>query len=239
MPRWRSCRSGVGLSRLICSVSRSRGNERSVSSRRPANSMPLVSTVVGAAAAQAVRISPMSGEQKGLAAGHEDFADAEFGCFAGDPPHALEAERPPRRLGRRAHAAIVATQVAVEIRVEPQARADGPIGVGFAGASPQRITQRVRPASVVVSISVLRVKRHQASRSAPILASRLMTARRSPGRLRRSAAISSGSRPEAKVLVPASISMLVFVVMGNTIMARTPNPSGDTSCDAPKTIKFT
>ena len=65
VPRWRSCRSGVGLSRLICSVTRSRGNERSASSRRPANSMPLVSTVVGAAAAHAARISPMSASRKG------------------------------------------------------------------------------------------------------------------------------------------------------------------------------
>ena len=48
-PRWRSWRSGVGLSRLTCSVTRSLGRERSISSRRPPNSIPLVSTVVGAA----------------------------------------------------------------------------------------------------------------------------------------------------------------------------------------------
>jgi len=65
MPRWRSCRAGVGLSRLICKLKRPRGNERSVSSRRPANSMPLVRTVVGAAAMHAVRIPPMSGSRKG------------------------------------------------------------------------------------------------------------------------------------------------------------------------------
>ena len=95
-----------------------------VSSRRPASSMPLVSTVVGAAAAHAVRISPISGKQKRLAAGHEDFADAELGGLGRDALHALEAERPARRRGRGAHAAIVAAQVAVEIRVEPEARAD-------------------------------------------------------------------------------------------------------------------
>ena len=31
LPRWRSCRAGSGLSRLICKVTRSSGNERSVS----------------------------------------------------------------------------------------------------------------------------------------------------------------------------------------------------------------
>jgi hypothetical protein len=46
-------------------VTRSRGNERSVSRRRPANSMPLVRTVVAAVAAHAVKISPMSGSRKG------------------------------------------------------------------------------------------------------------------------------------------------------------------------------
>src|SRR5712675_303300 len=64
-PRWRSCRSGVGLSRLICKVTRSRCNERSVSSRLPANSIPLVRTVTGAAAAHAARISPISGSING------------------------------------------------------------------------------------------------------------------------------------------------------------------------------
>jgi hypothetical protein len=42
-----------------------RGNDRSVSSRRPANSMPLVRTVVGAAAAHAARILPMSRSRNG------------------------------------------------------------------------------------------------------------------------------------------------------------------------------
>ena len=35
-------------------------------------------------------------EQKGLAAGHEDFADAKVGCFAGDPPNRA---RPSARRG--------------------------------------------------------------------------------------------------------------------------------------------
>jgi len=51
-----------------------------------------------------------------------------------------------------------------------------------------------------------------------MFASRPMTASKSPGPQRRSAAISSGSRPEEKVLLPASISILVFIVMGHTMM---------------------
>ena len=54
-PRCRSWRSGVGLSRLICNVTRSRGNDRSASRRRPTRSIPFVGTVVGAAAAHAVK----------------------------------------------------------------------------------------------------------------------------------------------------------------------------------------
>ena len=70
-------------------------------------------------------------KQKGFAAGHEDFADAEFSCFAGDPLHPREAELPSCDFGRATHATIVAMQVAVEIRVEPKARADGAIGVSI------------------------------------------------------------------------------------------------------------
>jgi hypothetical protein len=57
------------------------------------------------------------------------------------------------------------------------------------------------------------VKRHHASSSGPMLGSPLITATRSPLRLRRSAAIKSGSRPEANVLVPASSSTFAFVLM--------------------------
>src|SRR6185437_15452628 len=52
---------------------------------------------------------------------------AEFGRLGSDPSHALNAKRPPRSFGRRAHATIIAAQVAVEVRVEPKAGADGPI----------------------------------------------------------------------------------------------------------------
>ena len=130
-PRWRSWRSGVGLSRLICSVSRSLGSERSVSSRRPASSMPLVSTVVGAAVAAGAEDPADFREQEGLSARHEDFGDAGPGRFTGDLLDTLEAERPPRGFGGGAHTAIVATQIAVEIRVEPQARADRSADVGI------------------------------------------------------------------------------------------------------------
>ena len=75
-------------------------------------------------------------KQKGFAAGHEDFTDAEFGCFAGDPLDTREAKLPPWYFGRGAHATIVAMQVAVEIRVEPKARADRAIGVGVRWSLP-------------------------------------------------------------------------------------------------------
>src|SRR5258707_622272 len=79
---------------------------------------------LGPGGGEGVRNLAVPGKKKGLAAGDEDLADAELGGLDRDPPHALEAERPPRRLGRGAHAAIVAAQVAVEIGVEPEARAD-------------------------------------------------------------------------------------------------------------------
>ena len=60
---------------------------------------------------------------------------------------------------------------------------------------------------MLVSTKLLRVKRHQASSSGPRLRSEPTTAMRSPGRARRSAAISSISRPDAKVLAPASNSI--------------------------------
>src|SRR5215472_10790719 len=88
------------------------------------------------------------------------------------------------------------------------------------------MSQRVRPASVLVSIRVLWVKRHQASSSAPRSPSLLAIARRSPGEVRRSAAISSGSSPEENVLVPASSSTCALVVMRNATILGEPNPIG-------------
>src|SRR5689334_11106525 len=73
------------------------------------------------------------------------------------------------------------------------------------------MTQRVRPASMLDATSELPVKRHQVSRSVPTLTSLLVIARRSPCRLRRSAAIKSASKPTANVLRPASISMFAFI----------------------------
>ena len=70
-------------------------------------------------------------EQKWLTAGHEDFADAKFGCFSGDPLYTRETKLPPWCFGRRAHATIVAMQVAVEICVEPKARTDWALDVGI------------------------------------------------------------------------------------------------------------
>src|SRR6516164_10815484 len=96
--------------------------------------MPLVRTVVAAVSGARSQDPADVRQEKGLAAGHEDFVDAEFGCLIGDSPHALEAERPTWRLGRGAHAAIVAMQVAIEIGVEPEAGSDRAIG-GVSGRS--------------------------------------------------------------------------------------------------------
>src|ERR1700722_11489926 len=72
-------------------------------------------------------------QHEGLAAGHENLFDTERRRFARDPSYPLEAERAARRLGRGAHTAIIATQIAVEIRIKPQTRAYGPISVDIRG----------------------------------------------------------------------------------------------------------
>ena len=64
-------------------------------------------------------------KQKRFAASHENLADTEHGCFARDAPHPFRAECASRRLRRRAHAAIITAQIAVEIRVQPKPRAKG------------------------------------------------------------------------------------------------------------------
>jgi hypothetical protein len=86
----------------------------------------------------------------------------------------------------------------------------------------------VRPSSTAMSTKLLRVKRHHASSSGPMAGSPLITATRSPLRLRRSAAIKSGKRPEANVLVPASSSTFAFVLTRCTIdfASRNPRRSG-------------
>src|SRR4029077_14402200 len=66
----------------------------------------------------------------------------------------------------------------------------------------------VRPDSRVDPISVLPVKRHQASRSAPRADASPEMASRSPCPLRRSAATKSARSPVANVRPRASISML-------------------------------
>ena len=66
-------------------------------------------------------------QQKGLAAGHEDFFDPQLHRFTGDPLHPCEPQFPSRRGRRRPHAAVVAMQVAVEVRVQPKPRTHRPI----------------------------------------------------------------------------------------------------------------
>ena len=71
------------------------------------------------------------GEQERFTASHKNFADTELGRFIGNPLYTCEAKLPPGRFGRLTDAAIVTVQVTVEIRVEPKARTDRPIGVGI------------------------------------------------------------------------------------------------------------
>src|SRR5262249_6972405 len=128
----------------------------------------------------------------------------------GDPSNAFEAQRPARRPRRGSHAAISTLQIAVEIRVEPDAGANSPFRLR-PRASPFRITYRWRSPSTVESIRLLRVNRHQASKSAFMFDWLVTTAKRSPGRPRLSAAINSGTRPLENVFSPTSISRLTFI----------------------------
>ena len=89
-------------------------------------------------------MSPISASRNGSPPVTKISPTPSRGCFARDPPHPLRAERASRRFRRRAHAAIVAAQIAVEIRVEPKPRADRPIGLGLDGASPRRMTSSER-----------------------------------------------------------------------------------------------
>src|SRR5262249_25045874 len=93
----------------------------------------------------------------------------------------------------------------------------------LSGASPYRSTQRVRPSSTAVSTKLLRVKRHQASSSGPMLGTPLITATRSPLRLLRNAGIKSGRRPEANVLVPAWSSTFALVRMQRSVILHPPH----------------
>jgi hypothetical protein len=77
------------------------------------------------------------------------------------------------------------------------------------------------------------VKRHHASSSGPRLGSPLVTATRSPLWQRRSAAIKSGNRPEANVLLPASSSTCGCVIMSSTIVLAPRNPRWPTERSEP------
>ena len=60
------------------------------------------------------------GQQERLAAGDEERACAEWRRLGCNTPRRFEPERPARRRWRRAHAAVVALQVAVEVHIQPQ-----------------------------------------------------------------------------------------------------------------------
>src|SRR5262249_15406560 len=77
-------------------------------------------------------------QQKRLATGHEDLFHAKLGRFTGDPLYPPEPQFSSGRGGRGTHATVVATQVTVEIRVQPKPRAHRAIVLG---------RQRYRPAT--------------------------------------------------------------------------------------------
>jgi len=150
----------VGLSRLICKLKRPRGNERSVFEPPPGEQHavgedrrrrsgdarcqdPADVWKQKRARPPVTKISPMPSSAASLA----------MRCTRSRP------ERPPRRLGRGAHAAIVATQVAVEIGVEPEAGADRAVAKRPPRAPPRiESPNALRSASIVVLISVFRGK---------------------------------------------------------------------------------
>lgn len=94
---------------LICSVTRWRGKSPQAFAAAPRQQHPVGEhrgrRGAGAGGQDVADIL----QQEWLAAGHEDFRDAERRGLLGNAPHTLEPERPARRLGRGADAAIVAT----------------------------------------------------------------------------------------------------------------------------------
>jgi hypothetical protein len=75
-------------------------------------------------------------KQKRLASGHEDLLHAQIRSFASDAPYTAEPQFASACSGRGTHTAVVATQVAVEIRIEPKPRAYRPIVFGRHHNSP-------------------------------------------------------------------------------------------------------
>ena len=84
--------------------------------------MPFVKPVVGRGSGARSQDLANLRQQVRLTTGHEYPGYAEGWCFAGDPPNTLEAECPAWRSRRGAHATVIAAQVAIEIRIKPQAR---------------------------------------------------------------------------------------------------------------------
>src|SRR6516225_6910153 len=54
-----------------------------------------------------------------LTASHKDFTHAKLRGLDSDPSHPLDTKRASRSFGRRAHATIIAAQIAVEVGVKP------------------------------------------------------------------------------------------------------------------------
>src|SRR5689334_11638378 len=66
-------------------------------------------------------------QQKRLATRDKDLFHAELRRFTSDPLYALEPEFSSWCRGGRSHATIITTQVAVEVRVEPETRTQRPL----------------------------------------------------------------------------------------------------------------
>ena len=110
--------------------------------------MPLVSTVVGAASADAATMAAMSGSTKGSPPVTKISFTPRSRASLGDPADALEPERPAGRLRRRAHTAIGAFADCSRNSCRARAarrRSGRPRALS--GASPRRMTCLNRPAS--------------------------------------------------------------------------------------------
>ena len=107
-----------------CSTSRSQPASRasSRSRRPPRNSIALVRQTVGSRDGGVLEHVDDLRLDERLAAGDVDLLEALGDRLVDERAEALEPERAPARLRRGRHHAVVAGQVAVEVRVDPQPR---------------------------------------------------------------------------------------------------------------------
>ena len=165
--------------------------------------MPSARTVVGAAAAHATRISPVSGSMNGSPSVRKISLTPSL-ALDRDPLHPPDAKRPPRCSGARSEHSnsrssscsrnwCKATGASRRAGLrQPRQALPRNAAPNMCGPPRPRIDQ------TVAGEPTLYLKFE------PILGAKLVTATRSPLRLRRSKAMKSGNRPGANVLLPAS-----------------------------------